>query len=60
MAIVKDQNGVVWFDHAGGASGFMSRESYERIVAKHPDELTPYDELEIVDSHQQTMVDVDL
>lgn len=53
MMFKRDQNGVVWFER-----GFMSAAAY-RELCKHDDTLMPYDQLEVWDSHNQNIVEVD-
>ena len=54
--IVKDQNGVVWF--LGGTLAILSRESYETLC-EDIDGAPKYEDLELWDSHDQNVVDVD-
>ena len=54
----RDQNGVVWFGFEGGPQGMTSREGYEYTRTKY-EGLPKYEDLEVWDSHQQNMIDVD-
>jgi len=55
---VRDQNGVVWFQNDDGARGMISQEGYERMTEIY-ESMTPYLDLELWDSHEQNIVDVD-
>ncbi len=58
----RDQNGVVWFGFANpdGPQGMTTREGYEQMRERAPGlRFPPYDDLELWDSHEQNIVDVD-
>jgi hypothetical protein len=57
VTVSKDQNGVVWMNGA-----FMDRAAYEVVLegtAKQGFKGPTYDDLPVIDSHNQNVVEVD-
>ncbi len=57
----RDQAGVVWFGflNPDGPIGMVSRAGYEAMLKQGRLEGPAYEDLELWDSHEQNMVDVD-